>query len=249
MTIDWANISTEESHTDPKIIVNGDGTPSLDYLKQLRIQSNASVQNIAQQLSDEFGLVSEIGNKSDAATLDKSVRPSTLTKYRWFTLAHIRDFLRFRTHLHRASDFDDVLSLFARLQDKGRISIIKIDPEKLIRPGLFGWRMVAVDLRIQPSGLIVEHYMTFREMIEINEKWLHKVYENWRSVNTDDLTTAEQYHLYRDARFSNHAYRELLFDGVLRDERDPLRLDPLRRSTQETIVGALASSLNLNSEL
>lgn len=245
MTIDWAGILTEESYSDPEFIVNGAGTPTLDYLKRLRVQSNASVQNIVQELFDEFGLISEISNKSDAAALDKGGRPETLKKYPWFTLAHIRDFLRFRTHLYRASDFEDVLGWFAGLQDQGRVSIVKIDPEKLIRPGLFGWRMIAVDLRIQPSGMIVEHYMTFREMIEINENWLHKVYENWRSVDTDGLTTDEQYRMYRDARFSKHAYRELLFDGVLRDERYPLRLEPLRSSTQETIAEALASSLNL----
>jgi hypothetical protein len=74
--------------------------------------------------------------------------------------------------------------------------------------------MVAFDLRMKATGMIVEHYMTFGDLIVINDRWLHKVFEAWRDKDTDQMTLAQAAHFERDTRFCWHANRELLFDGA-----------------------------------
>src|SRR5579871_4027733 len=100
------------------------------FLDALRERSLPIVQTFVHELMGEFGLVSEISRKKAATALEKCARPATLAKYPWFTLAHIRDYLRFRTLLSRAGDFADVLEQFAQWQEAGAISIVKIDAVK-----------------------------------------------------------------------------------------------------------------------
>lgn len=243
--MDIAAIKTEEDSIAPQDIVNGDGTPSLRYLQQLRAAALPEIDQIAQGIQLDFQLRCEISSKRDIAAAEKAKRPATLEKYPWFTLAHIRDYLRFRTHLLRATDFTAVLSRFADLQSTGKIGIVKIDTAKLARPGAFGWRMIATDLRVASSGLIVEHYMTFGEMIAVNEDWLHAVYEKWRTKAPDRMTIIELASRDRDAQFSRHANREMLLDGILRGRpaNDALQID--RMNADKAIVGSLLKSLKL----
>ena len=245
MTINVAAIETEEKRGSLEAIVNGDGTSTISYLDSLRAPSLPLVQALAGELHDELGLESQWHSKAAETALQKCTRPDTLNKYPWFRLSHIRDYLRFRTFLYRGSDFEDVLAYFERIQSEGRVSIVKIDTGKLERPGSFGWRMIATDLRIAATGMLVEHYMTFREMIEVNEAWLHKVYETWRSVSTDDLTIEELRALNRDSAFSRHAYRELLFDGILREQPAGSTVAAQRNAAGQAILAALTSTLNL----
>jgi hypothetical protein len=245
MTVDLAAIPTEEGQRSLPAIVNGNGTSTIDYLDSLRTPSLPLVQTMANELLEEFGLVSEVSSKKSETAVTKCNRPATISKYPWFNLSHIRDYLRFRTLLYRASDFEDVLRYFVERQDQGHVSIVKIDYAKLTRPGAFGWRMIAVDIRITATGMLVEHYMTFREMIEVNEAWLHKVYEAWRSVSTDDMTIEELRAFNRDTGFSRHAYRELLFDGILREQPAGSIEAAQRRAAGQAILGKLTSTLNL----
>jgi hypothetical protein len=244
MALDITSIATEEQHTDPKDIVNGDGIPSIVYLSGLRSASRPEVEGIASALQG-FGLRSDISAKADRTAWEKCNRPVTKDKYPWFSLAHIRDYLRFRTYLDQAADFERVLSHFADLQREGRISIVKLDTRKLLLPAAFGWRMISSDLRVSSTGLIVEHYMTFGEMIEINEAWLHKVYEAWRSKDTDELTMQELGSFNRDERFSRHAYREFLYDGILRGQPPGPPLPTDRKAAGDAILSSLKSALNL----
>ena len=246
MTINLADVAVEERGSRLDAIVNGEGTASLDYLDRLRRSSLPILREIVDGIDAEFGLRSQISLKKDQTAREKCSRPSTLEKYPWFTLAHIRDYLRFRSLLFRASDFHDVIEYFVEMQRLHTISIVKIDTAKLERPGAFGWRMIAIDMRISETGLLVEHYMTFREMIEINEAWLHKVYEAWRSRSTDDMTVTELADFERDALFSRHAYRELLFDGILRDQPRSSTLAPRRRALESDILKDLEATISMS---
>jgi hypothetical protein len=244
MAFDVSSLVTEEDERDLEDIVNGNGTPTTQYLSELRSLSIPAVNFIAGILLESHGLRSDVSLKRAETAEEKCRRPETMRKYSWFTLAHIRDFLRFRTYLDRASDFESVLIEFASLQASGVVNIVKIDTEKLIRPGIFGWRMMATDLRIMQTGLIVEHYMTFGNMIEVNERWLHKVYETWRSKAIDQMTLREIASLQRDARFSRHSYRELLFDGILK-EQAMAQLRTNRDELDDMIIASLKNMLHL----
>lgn len=215
MTVHLKTIQTEEGRTKLEEIHNGNGTSTIEYLDSIRPESRWEVERIANEIARRLNLPSEISMKTEESAVGKSRRPAVLQKYPWFELRHLRDYLRFRTLLNRGVDFGAVLQYFIELQTLGRVSIVKVDAEKLMRPGAFGWRMIAVDLRVSSTGMLVEHYMTFRNMIEVNQHWLHKVYEAWRPLSTDDMTLEQLRQFDRDTVFSRHAYRELLFDGLL----------------------------------
>jgi hypothetical protein len=233
-------IVTEEQLHPLETIVNGDGTPEISYLDDLRNDSLPIVHDIRDQIANLFNLRSDVNSKRRDTALEKCQRQATLKKYPWFRLCHLRDYLRFRTHLSTASEFSSLLEFFVSRQDDDMVRLVKVDIDKLARPSPFGWRMVSTDLRISRTGLIVEHYMTFADMIGVNEAWLHKVYERWRSKSTDTLTMPELAELDRDARFSRHAYRELLFDGILADDTTLIRS---RKRIQTTIVNNLLATL------
>lgn len=243
MSIDVTTISTEEQSRDIEDIVNGNGTPTTQYLSQLRTAARPIVDGIASDIHNSLGLICEVSNKRDATAQDKCTRPATLKKYPWFSLAHIRDYLRFRTHCSRTADFAQVIGHFVNLQNAGQVRIVKIDTAKLLTPGAFGWRMVATDLRILGPDLLVEHYMTFGDMIQVNEQWLHAVYERWRSRATDTMTLNEMAQFNRDARFSRHANRELLHDGILKGQRASSPLPGARRALNQRIVETLEKTL------
>jgi len=244
MAIDIQAIATEEGQKPLRMIFNGNGTDDISYLDALRAKSLPEVQRIADELLNNYRLVSQVNQKGSRTAIEKCRRAATLNKYPWFNLSHIRDYLRFRTLLNEASDFEEVIRYFDHLQSQQRISIVKIDFDKLFRPGAFGWRMIAIDIRIPSTDMLVEHYMTFRDMIEVNEAWLHKVYEAWRSASPDDLTLEDARVFRRDARFSRHAYQELLFDGILSGQRtSPLAAQ--RKDTGDAILHELKYRLNL----
>jgi len=236
-------IVTEEDTEPLQSIVNGDGTSTIAYLDRLRAASTPFVSSIADQINSDLGLVSEVNSKKAAAALGKSLRPTTLSNYPWFQLSHLRDYLRFRTYLNTPDDFLSVMSRFELLQSQGAINLVKIDTAKLGRPGPFGWRMVATDFRIVASGLIVEHYMTFTDMIRINEDWLHSVYEKWRGSSTAGLTIGQAAALDRDSRFSRKAYLAFLIDDILRSSPGVPALRAARRFNDDTVVNLLVSRI------
>lgn len=233
------DIPTEEESSPIASIVNGDGRSSIRYLNRLRRDSIADLAGIVSTISARLGLVSETSSKKSSTAKKKCVRPATLSKYPWFRLCHLRDYLRFRTRLNDADDFATMLHLFEQLRVAGLISIVKIDLDKLRRASPFGWRMVATDLRIASTGLMVEHYMTFSDMISVNEEWLHKVYEKWRDRPTPALL-AEAADRDRDAEFSSVAYRELMLTGITQAP-GPMALATQRTANENATIGALTA--------
>ncbi|SEQ82369.1 hypothetical protein [Sphingobium sp. YR768] len=242
---DLNEIDTEEKRTSLDNIVNGDRLCDIPYLDMLREESRAEVRTFADDLFDRFNLISDVSEKKSATALEKCARPVLLQRYPWFRLCHIRDYLRFRTHLRLMDDFKTVLRYFSEMQDKGLISIVKIDYDKLKRPGIFGWRMVATDIRVRKTGLLVEHYMTFSDMISINEDWLHKVYETWRSRDTDDLSMPELTRMNRDVEFSRSSYRQLLNAGIISSTGAARPIAKTQKSADESLLRLLHTHLNL----
>lgn len=211
MAIDITSILTEEHGKRLEEIVNGRGIPDLAYLRSLRVASVPVVERIAERIEEDLGLVFEWNSKSNQAFIEKAKRPAVLGRYPWYSIAHLRDFLRFRTHLKSPDDFEAVLEVFLSLRSQGYIEIVKIDSGKLLRPGAFGWRMLATDLRITTSGMLVEHYMTFSELISINQEWLHAVYERWRNRETDDMTIGETPSAFTEMRALAPTHTEKCF--------------------------------------
>lgn len=239
-----SEIRSEEDDAPLENIRNSPSDLDIEGLNALRIRSRPLVDSIANMLQG-LGLQCDVSEKNPKTAQEKVKRPVVLGKYPWFTLSHIRDYLRFRTHLNSIDDFERVLEIFIRLAEAGSVSIVKVDYDKMFRPTPFGWRMIATDLRVCGTGMLVEHYMTFGDLIAVNEQWLHKVYEKWRSVATDNMTIRELAQRDRDARFSSHSYRELLFDSLLSGESVPNVLKPQYHRAQLRIADSLKNRLGL----
>jgi hypothetical protein len=236
-----ASVATEEGQRPLREIVNGGDADTIPRLNRLRDATRPEVLAIMAEIQRAHGLRSEISDKRPATARAKVRRPATLVRYPWFTLAHLRDYLRFRTHLARVEDFVDIARYFVGLQQQGRVSLVKIDGAKLFSPGVFGWRMVAFDLRIIKTGMIVEHYMTFSDLIMTNDRWLHRVFEAWRDEDTDTMSLARLADFERDALLSRHANREFVFDAVAAG--DPASAGN-RSKTQDALLAAFAARLS-----
>ncbi|MCP3734764.1 hypothetical protein M9979_07765 [Sphingomonas sp. RP10(2022)] len=204
----------EEDARPKHLIVNGNGASSLSYLATLREAAEPTVDRIMQSIRNELGLLCEKSRKSDASADQKARRPTILARSPWHGIPHLRDYLRFRTHLNDPADVERVCDVFVEYIQSGDISLVKLDYAKMLRPGPFGWRMIAIDLRDTRTGLIVEHYMSFQDLIVANEDWLHAIYERWRRWDPEDMTGRDRQAMERDQRLSAHGYKGLLIDRL-----------------------------------
>lgn len=238
----FRKVKSEESRTAPHHIVSINGRCSIRKLAQLRQNSIPQLDLIIDAISRSTGLHSEYNEKKDKAAKAKVNRPDIKVNKPWMTLAHLRDYLRFRTYLDKLDDFVAVLNVMLALEKNGDLSIVKVDTAKLLNPSEFGWRMIAIDIRL-PSGMLVEHYMTFGDLIHVNNDWLHAVYERWRNQPITNFGNARR--RSRDAEFSTLAYREL-FNARLLAERPAFnRQAALRNKTDTAFSRAIARRLAL----
>lgn len=165
-------------------------TSKLEDLKALRGRTLPLLEHFGRWLKKATGSRIEIDAKSDASLLAKAARPSTIARRPAYGLEHVRDALRFRSSVRSLDEFVASLRIFFEAAGSGSISLVKIDHEKFFRPNPFGWRMIACDLRFLQTGMIVEHYMTFSDVILVNDLLLHQIFRNWRN-RSNDLTVAE----------------------------------------------------------
>lgn len=211
-------IKTEEDTIALDQIENASGVSSIERLEELRQASLPRVEKLSAEIETQLSCSSIVNLKKNETAIAKSKRPEVLRKYPWFELRHLRDYLRFRSKLRHPQDFVKVIRFFEELQKRGEISIVKIDIGKLTEPNPFGWRMVATDIRIMETDMLVEHYMTYDHMIVSNDRWLHSVFETWRNADRDDLTMKELVLLDADSKFSFSANESMFVKGCLSDE-------------------------------
>ncbi|MCO5332839.1 MAG: N-6 DNA methylase [Pyrinomonadaceae bacterium] len=100
------------------------------------------------------------------------------------------------------------------------VEIIKIDTDKMMEPGQWGWRPFAVDMRM-PNGQLVEFYSSFTEMIDAQDTTSethpidnHKLFEKWRNVSESEKTNNPEYQKDVDASYA--VYQEAWEAGLKR---------------------------------
>ena len=174
-------------------------------LGKLTDQNIGYIERLAHKIDTQCQLESSVSRKSPETILEKSQRPEIRKKKPWFRVEHIRDSLRFRTGI---SEFLQVESIFGCLQSEpgDRLEVKKIDLEKMFKPKSFGWRCSAFDLFT--NGQIVEYYQSFSELIKVNDRLAHPLYEKWRELN-DEETQARFAEARQDIEASRDAYDEV----------------------------------------
>ena len=208
--------TTTETRKKLQDICNGTETNDVAKLEEKRDASVPIVSKMVEDLSD-LGIPSEYNLKDSSAAQSKAVRPTTLEKYPWFELRHIRDFLRFRSGIRSLDDLETVLRAVSGWIDSGAAELVKYDVAKLSQPSVFGWRVLVFDFRLKSTGLLVEYYVSFEHMIHANQEWLHAVFEKWRARDLDMLKRRERKEFDHDALFSFLAYEGIFVDSATKD--------------------------------
>ena len=136
-------------------------------------------------MTKNSGPSSSDNRKDPEKIAEKARRPSILAKKPWHDVEHIRDAYRFKTILGDVRDLDKIVD---RLNESG-IEVVKYDVDKVLKPGEWGWRIAAFDLRM-PNGQLVEWYVPVREL-EAAKKHGHHLFELWRNHDVTKLTPDE----------------------------------------------------------
>jgi hypothetical protein len=184
-------MKTEEEKFPVADIVNGLRSPIRDLaaLRDLREKSVEHLNTLISALGSETSnCVFEVNLKSDQAAKKKIERNKLRSGTEWYSASHIRDYLRFRTKCNSINQMEEIAAGFSKIWRKNGVSIVKIDQKKFLSPNPFGWRMIAIDVRLPKTGLLVEFYMTYGDTILVNDRFLHLVYERWRDEVAEKLT-------------------------------------------------------------
>ena len=186
------------------------------------------------------GIESKTSFKETEKILSKSVRPSILAKKPWHGVEHIRDAYRFKSV---PVDINQLADIAKAIKDAG-IEVVKIDTAKMFRPKEWGWRFVAVDLRM-PNGQLVEYYSPVKELESAKKARGHQIFEDWRNKDLDNLNIAE-WTEYQDALNESNDLYEQAFDEYL--SRTGQSLEDVRAAVK-TFEMILGSDTRVNSSL
>ena len=161
------------------------------------------------------GVESKANIKTPESIIAKANRPEIIKKKPWWNVEHVADSFRFRTNV------DDVNSIGPAITETMKeirkrygknVEVLRFDTEKMKTPGPWGWRMVALDLRM-PNGQIAEYYFPTKEMHQALEGTLpgqrignHELFEKWRNRDVQSLSKEERAQFERDAEESKRWY-------------------------------------------
>lgn len=172
-------------------------------LQELSYENEKPVQQFIEEIDKEFGCKSKFNYKNPGRIAEKAARPSIKKKKPWFDVEHIRDGFRFKTVL---KDIMVLPEIAKRLKASG-FGIVKIDMDKLLDPGDWGWRIVVFDLRM-PNRQLVEYYLPVQELEDAKNAGNHELFEKWRNRNLEELNQAEKAELFKDVTESDDRYEK-----------------------------------------
>ncbi len=171
-------------------------------LQKLTEVNQLLVDEFLRKLDAAFGTRSNSNVKTPTSILGKASRPSIRKKKPWHDVEHIRDSFRFKTVL---KDLRDLPAILDAVETQLGAAIIKRDTAKFLKPGDWGWRIVAFDLQM-PNGQLVEYYLPVEEMERAKNEGNHELFEKWRNRDWSQLDTQTFDALQDDLEASKGAY-------------------------------------------
>jgi hypothetical protein len=200
----FRGVSVEEDHvlrfiTNP-IEPSDSREAKVEALSRLSKENEPKLRAVARAIDRRLGTRTQVDRKHPDRIKDKPARPDIRQKKPWHDVEHIRDALRFRTPLQR---LDAVCDAFAVLLEK-KLGIVKTDLDKMLHPGLWGWRFAGFDLRM-PDRQLVEYYLALEEVMAENDRTCHALFEDWRNrPHAERVVKWREYQ--RDIETSKNAY-------------------------------------------
>lgn len=208
----------------------------LEQIHRLTSENKPIVDSFLGEIDSELGTTSKSSIKEDAAILSKASRPSIIKENPWHDVEHVRDTFRFKTVINSV---DDLPKIAEKLAAKGW-EILKIDTAKMLRPKAWGWRFVALDLRM-PNGKLVEYYMPLKELEAAKKGGNHKLFEKWRNENIDELSPDRLAEYLIDLETSSAAY-DAAFNAAL--ERTQTDVNAVRAALDNFEAASTGTVLN-----
>lgn len=204
------DVDPEVSPVNP---VTRDATPEQKAAELVALgeENRALVEPIVAEIDKALGTTSEVSVKSAEGLVTKVTRDDVKALRPWFGVEHIRDSFRFRSAVDTIDDIGTAVNML--LDRIPGAQLIKVDVEKMTRPGAWGWRMVAFDLRM-PNGQLAEYYLTYRGVLDVNKGKGHELFERWRNRSQAGLTPAERAQRLADMDESSAAYAAAFEAGL-----------------------------------
>jgi hypothetical protein len=174
----------------------------LKRLQRLTDENRPLVDAFLKALDAEFGTASVSNVKQPDRIRAKAERPSIRAKKPWHDIEYVRDSFRFKTVL---KDLRDLPAIVHALETRLGATIIKRDTGKFLIPGIWGWRIVAFDLRM-PNGQLVEYYLPVEEIERAKNEGNHELFERWRNRDESKLTKDDLLEYSADVTESRAVY-------------------------------------------
>ncbi|MBX3152173.1 hypothetical protein KF728_18590 [Candidatus Obscuribacterales bacterium] len=174
----------------------------VDALQRLSKENEPVVEAFMVSIDAELGTQSNANFKKPERIKEKAQRPEIVRKKPWFDVEHIRDGYRFKTVLMDLS----VLPKIAQAIKASGFEVVKLDTAKLLKPGMWGWRIVAFDLRM-PNGQLVEYYLPVAELERVKDS-CHDLFAKWRNEDLENLNPADRSEFMLDLETSDDKYQE-----------------------------------------
>jgi len=174
-------VLSEEEIVNP---IPRDATPEqkLEAIRALTAENKPLVDDFIAQVDAELGTTSGSSIKGDEQIIEKSKRPSIIAEKPWHDIEHVRDTFRFKSVIDTPKQLESIAD---KVKDQGW-EIVKVDVEKMATPKSWGWRFVALDMRM-PNGQLVEYYMPLKELEAAKKSGGHELFEKWRNRDLSKL--------------------------------------------------------------
>ena len=200
--------SAPASEPDQGIPHNLSQNAKYDVALAMAEENKALMDPILERISNRMGISMTSDIKSRESSIGKANRPNIIRdKNRpWWNVEYLKDIFRFNAELENYEHMPAVLEMLSQeMQAAGGMVIIKMDTEKVLAPGLFGWRPIAVDIQM-PNGQVAEFYAAPKELIRDLRGSGHNLFERWRFRDVDELNRREARRWKKDEAASTALY-------------------------------------------
>lgn len=173
-------VKTEQDIFNP-IDTKASDEEKLKQIKELSAVNKPILEEFTKKIDEKFGSISKVSTKEDDKMFEKTYRPEILEKKPYHKMEHITDSLRGYSII---DNVDQVIEIKKELDAAG-FEVLTEDISRMIRPKIWGWRSINLDLRM-PNGQIVEYQLPVREMKEVKKQG-HSIFEKWRNKDEEYL--------------------------------------------------------------
>jgi len=200
-------------------------------LQRLSAENEPFIKDFLADIDRQFGTTSGTSFKEPEKIKEKSKRASIKRSKPWFEIEHIRDSFRFKTVL---SNLEQLPQIAEKLRATG-IEVVKTDTDKVLSPGMWGWRIAAFDLRM-PNGQLVEYYCPVQELEAAKKDGNHALFEKWRNIDLKQLTQDQKLERITDINHSFEKYDTAWNRYLSRSRQTPERVREILDRTNKTLI-------------